>query len=184
VSWRIGSYVLLLVSATGACQPPSRSPANGHLEATWEGKEPGRISGVATAGWCALRSVLEIQTVRGDTGIALALYPGKGLAPGAYRVLDPVKAESLPPAAGVAVRWLSKSVIQGFQGESGRVDLERSPSGLLSGRVRAHARSVVDTQRIVLTGAFRDVAVHPDSLGCAPAVPPDEDAAAADTGVH
>jgi hypothetical protein len=184
MSRKIVGY-LLLTSIIGACgDGKSRTGSEGHLEVAWQGKEPGRISGKADAGWCSLRQVLEIQTVQGDTGIALALYPGKSLVPGAYRVLDPGKAESLPPAAGVAVRWLGKSVIQGFQGDSGRVDLERSGSGLLSGRVQAHAHSVVDTQRIVLTGTFRDVAVRPDSLGCAPPEPADEDADPADTGVH
>lgn len=176
---------LLLASTVGACRErPSRPPSEGHLEVVWEGREPGRISGGASAGWCALGRVLEIQTVQGDTGIALALYPGKALVPGVYRVLDPIKAESLPPAAGIAVRWLAKSVIQGFQGDSGQVNLERSRSGLLSGRVRAHAHSVVDTQRILLTGTFRDVTVYPDTLGCAPPEPAEEDADPSDTGVH
>ena len=178
--------VLLLAALASACgewKPPTGS--EGRLEVAWQGKEPGRISGGADARWCKLRRVLEIQTVRGDTGIAFALYPGKSLVPGVYRVLDPVRAESLPPAAGIAVRWLGKNVVQGFQGDSGRVDLERSGSGRLSGKVQAHARSVVDTQRIVLTGTFRDVAVRQDSAGCAPpSVPTDEDADPPESGVN
>jgi hypothetical protein len=177
-------YLLLAWMIGGCRQAPSNAPPKGHLDVGWQGRDPGRIAGSAAAGWCALRRVLEIHTVRGDTGIALALYPGKSLAPGVYRVLDPVKAESVPPAAAIAVRWLGKSVIQGFQSDSGRIDLQRSSSGLLSGRVSARARSVVDTQRIVLTGTFRDVLVRPDSLGCQPAEPPDDDADPDDTGVH
>lgn len=177
-------YLLLAWIIGGCRQAPSDGPAEGHLDVGWEGRDPGRISGSAAAGWCALRRVLEIHTVQGDTGIALALYPGKSLVPGVYRVMDPVKAESVPPAAAIAVRWLGKTVIQGFQGDSGRVDLERSSSGLLSGRVSARARSVVDTQRIVLTGTFRGVLVRPDSLGCQPPEPPDDDADPDDTGVH
>jgi hypothetical protein len=158
--------VLLLI---GACQKaPEQPPHIGHLEVRWTGRDGGAISGPATARWCALRRVLEIRTVRGDTGIALALYPAKTLAIGRYLVVDPVKAESVPPAAGVAVRWLTRTVVQGFQGDSGRVDLSRSSSGQLSGRVSARARSVVDTQRIVLSGTFRDLTLHSDSLGCAP----------------
>jgi hypothetical protein len=184
VSARRAGY-LLLVCLFGACrQPAQKSPTEGLLEVGWKGRDAGSISGLATADWCDLRQVLEIRAVQGDTGIALALYPGKTLKPGVYRVLDPVKAESLPPAAGVALRWLGPNVIQGFQGDSGQVDLQRSSSGRLSGRVSARARSVVDTQRIVLTGTFRDLTVHQDSLGCAAPEEPDEDAEPDDTGVH
>jgi hypothetical protein len=107
--------------------------------------------------------------VQGDTGIALALYPTKAITAGVYRVTDPARAESLPPAAGVAVRWPTQNLVQGFQGDSGVVQLERSGSGLFSGRVGARARSVVDTQRIRLSGNFRDLAVRPDTRGCPPA---------------
>jgi hypothetical protein len=133
--------------------------------------------------------VLAIRIVRGDTGIALAVHPEKELTPGAYNVVIPAKAESLPPAAAVAARWPTKSVIQGFQGDSGRVILQRSSSGRFSGRLSAWARSVVDTQRIVMRGTFRDLLVQPDSLGCEPEnspadTLPDEAAMDPDTGVH
>jgi hypothetical protein len=179
-------YVLLLV---GACREgPDRSPAGGQLDIRWGGRNGGAVTGPATAAWCGVRRVLEISSVRGDTGFAIALYPGKSLAAGMYPVTDPAKAESIPPAAGVAIRWLTRNVVQGFQGDSGRVDLQRSSSGQLSGRLRARARSVVDTQRIFLTGTFEQLAVVPDTLGCTPPDTADEDvddeAEAADTGVN
>jgi hypothetical protein len=174
----------LSLTLGGACRnlpPPTRV---GHLEVHWNGSREGTISGKATAGWCELRRVLEVHAVQGDTGIALALYPGKSLVSGVYRVVDPTRAESVPPAAGVAVRWLTQNSVQGFQGDSGRVNLERSSSGRLSGSVRARARSVVDTQRIDLTGTFRDLTVFPDSLGCAPPLDAAPDAELGDTGIH
>ncbi len=151
----------------------------------WNGSSEGRLSGTAVASWCEIHRVLAIRTVRGDTGVALAIYPQKALVPGPYRVVEPARAESVPPAAAVAARWPTKSVIQGFQGDSGRVLLQRSGSGRLSGEVWARARSVVDTQRIVLTGSFRELMVQPDSLGCQPGdTLPDEAAEVPDTGVH
>jgi hypothetical protein len=106
--------------------------------------------------------------------------------------VDPTVADSLPPAAAVAVRWLGQTVVQGFQGESGQVVLQRSSAGLFSGAFDARARSVVDTQHLNLSGTFRDLALRRDTLGCVPrdeeeemgddAVP--EDAEAVDTGVH
>jgi hypothetical protein len=169
----------------GACQAtPERSQRVGYLEVGWNGRSGGIISAPATAGWCAAKRVLEIRAIRGDTGIALALFPGKTLSPGAYRIVAGARAESIPPAARIAVRWLATNTVQGFQGDSGRVELERSSSGQLSGSVRARARSVVDTQRITLTGTFRDVTALPDSLGCTRPGNGDDDADADDTGIH
>jgi hypothetical protein len=81
----------------------------------------------------------------------------------------------------VAVRWLTRNVVQGFRGDSGQLELERSRIGQLSGQVHARARSVVDTQRITLTASFRDLTPRPDSLGCTPINRTDEDLAPGDT---
>jgi hypothetical protein len=153
-----------------ACRSESNEETGpGHFAVRWKGAAEGGASGTAVAAWCDVRRVLEIRMVQGDTGIALALYPAKALASGVYRVVDPVKAESIPPAAAVAVRWPTQSVVQGFQGDSGAVELEQSGSGRFSGQVSARARSVVDTQRIRLSGDFRDLLVRPDTRGCLPA---------------
>ncbi len=160
-------WPLAILATLLACQrPANRSSTDPHLELSWSGKEGGRLSGAATAQWCEARRFLEIRTVHGDTGAALALYPERALAAGKYPVVDPPKAESLPPAAGLAVRWQGKTVVQGFQGDSGNVILEQSRSGLLSGRFGARARSVTDTQRIRLSGTFQDLVMKPAASGC------------------
>jgi hypothetical protein len=126
------------------------------------------ISGPATAEWCGIRKLLEIRAIQGDTGLALALYPADTILAGHYLVIAPPKAESAPPAAAVALRWLTQAAIRGFQGESGSLVLDRSQSGTLSGRLAAGARSVSDTQRVVVTGTFRDLKVRPQTHGCSP----------------
>jgi hypothetical protein len=176
---------LIFAGAVVACDRfQERRSSEAHLEISWDGKDRGNLAGPATARWCGLRRVLEIQAIAGDTGVALALYPKTSIAPGTFPVLEPAKAESLPPSAGVAVRWLGQTLVQGFRGDSGTVTLERSSSGAWSGRVAARARSVVDTQRIRLTGSFRDLTVRPDSQGCAPADRESQDPEAQDTSVH
>ena len=152
---------------------------------SWSGKERAKLSGAATAEWCEPRRSLEIHTVQGDTGAALALYPERALAAGRYAVVDPTKAESLPPAAAIAVRWLGQTVVQGFQGDSGSVILERSSTGVWSGRFGARARSVADTQRIRLHGSFRDLVVKPAASGCGdPDRESDMDPEPPDSSVH
>lgn len=175
--------VLLFVLGAACTRQSSPATDKAHLEVEWNGSNGGRIEGAAVAGWCADRRVLQISLVQGDTGLALVLYPGRALGNGVYPVMDPIRAESMAPAAGVAVRWLARTNVQGFQGDSGRVSLERAATGRLSGQVHARARSVVDTQRIRLSGTFRDLNVVQDTLGCGPADTTDEDAGFEDTGV-
>jgi hypothetical protein len=177
---------LALFSTLLACQrPANRSSGEPHLELTWSGKDQGKLSGTATAAWCEPRRILEIHTVQGDTGAALVLYPKRAPAAGSYPVVDPPKAESLPPAAGIAVRWLGQTVVQGFQGDSGSVILERSSTGVWSGRFAARARSVADTQRIRLNGSFRDLVVKPAASGCVdPDQASDMDPEPRDSSVH
>jgi hypothetical protein len=182
---RFGWSTLFLFLA-GSCRTPPRDDyKGGHLEAQWSGPARGRISGPAAAEWCSSRRRLEIRTVQGDTGIALVIYPAETIVAGQYRVVDPVKAESLPPAAAIALRWLTQTMVQGFQGDSGVIALERSPAGLLSGRIRVGARSVVDAQKVSVTGTFQDLTVRPQPRGCVePAKPPATHAEPGDTGVH
>jgi hypothetical protein len=180
--------MLLMAVLLLACHRESkRRSTEGNLEIRWSGREHGRISALATAGWCGPRHVLEIRSIRGDTGIAFAIYPAETLSAGVYRVVDPVRAESLAPAAALALRWLTPKLVQGFRGESGSVRLERSNSGQVSGEVSARARSVVDTQRVTVTGSFRDLTLVRQPPECGTAAPSSRPAQAPeprDTGVH
>jgi hypothetical protein len=178
------ALALVLVGLTGCDRAPASRAGAGQLDVRWTGSERGRLSGQATAEWCAILRLLEIRAIRGDTGIALAIYPPDTASPGEYRVIDPARAESLPPAAALALRWAAQTTIKGFQGESGSVVLERSSSGDLAGRFTAAARSVTDTQRVVIDGSFRDLPIRPQARGCAARSEHDEDAEPGDTQLH
>ena len=175
---------VLMFLLAGCGWIPHRPAEGGHLEANWSGPDGGKISAPASAEWCGATRLLEIRAVQGDTGIALALYPKDTLAAGRYRIMDPLKAESLPPAAGVALRWFTQNAVKGVQGDTGTVFLDRSPSGELGGSLTAGARSVVDTQRVAIKGTFQGLTIHP-SPGCVPpGKGPKRDAQPADTVVH
>jgi hypothetical protein len=176
VKQSVRALAMVLVGLSGCNRAPATPGGAGQIDVRWTGSERGRLSGKATAEWCSIHRLLEIRAIRGDTGIALAIYPADTITPGTYQVIDPAKAESLPPAAGIALRWATQIAIKGFQGESGSVVLDRSRSGELSGRVTAAARSVTDTQRVAIDGSFRDLPVRPQTRGCAPPLEhPDED---------
>jgi hypothetical protein len=164
---RLFRWSVPLVGFMVSCGSPVPKPDKpGHMEVEWTGSNPGKLAGPATAEWCGPRRLLEIRSMQGDTGIGLAIYPAETIAVGKYRVVDPIKAESLAPAAGLAIRWLTQTTVQGFQGDSGTVELDRSGSGLLSGQVTAHARSVVDTQKVSVRARFHDLVVRREVRGC------------------
>ncbi len=161
---------LSLMAACGKWES-QRLPA-GRLEARWTGADSGKISAPAAAEWCAHRLLLEIRAIQGDTGLALALYAVDTIASDSYRVVEPTRADSARPVAGIALRLFSQTAIKGYQGDSGTVLLERSGSGQLSGSLAARARSVQNGEQIRLSGKFERVAVMPQKRGCTPE-PPD-----------
>jgi hypothetical protein len=140
----------------------------GQLEARWTGADSGKISAPAAAEWCADRLLLEIRAIQGDTGLALALYAVDSIAVDSYPVVEPTRADSAPPSARVALRLFSPTTIKGYQGDSGKVILERSRSGQLSGSLAARARSALNGEQIRLSGRFEGIAVTPQERGCAP----------------
>jgi hypothetical protein len=158
-------FVLALMAACGWEAQPS--PA-GRLEARWTGADSGKIFAPAAAEWCAERLLLEIRAVQGDTALALALYPVDTIAPDSYPVVEPARADSVPPSASVALRLFGQTAVKGYQGDSGTVILERSGSGQVSGSLAARARSVQGGEQVRLSGKFDRVAVMSQERGCAP----------------
>jgi hypothetical protein len=121
-----------------------------------------------TAEWCDERRALEIRGVAGDTGIGLVLYPADTIDADSYRIVLPEGADTLQPAAAIALRVFSTNTIQGYQGDSGIVALERGEGGELSGVIEARARSVINGQLLNVTGKVRDLTIVPQKRGCGP----------------
>ncbi|MGH7527818.1 MAG: hypothetical protein ACREMX_14065 [Gemmatimonadales bacterium] len=169
----------LLAGALACAQSEPRTARGASLEADWTGRDTGRIAAPAVAEWCDTLRVLEIRATQGDSGIALAFYPSGALVSGSYPLRPPERADSVRPGAAVALRWFGETMIRGFRGDSGAVELDRSPAGALSGRFTASMLSTTDTGRLVLRGSFRALSVKSGTRGCTarPARP------AADTGV-
>ena len=169
--------MLVLAGCTGGGRADAGSA---RLEMEWSGESKGRLAAPATAEWCDSLKVLEIRAVSGDSGIAIALYPTDTIRADSYPVMPPAKADSVPPAAAVALRYFGETSVKGYQGDSGRVLVRETTGGRVSGRFSASLKSATDGSRLRAGGTFHDVRVLPASRGCVarPAHPP------ADTGVH
>jgi hypothetical protein len=146
------------------------------VEAEWSGAASAKMASGATAEWCDSLRLLQIQAVRGDTGIALAIYPVSQLEARRFSVLPPARADSTRPAAAIALRWFGEASILGFQGESGLVVVEQTGPGRYAGTFEARAHSVTDTSHLTIRGSFRGLTVRPALRGCTMRRP------AADTG--
>jgi hypothetical protein len=165
-----GLAVLFIVAA---CKGSTgHKPGTGKLEAHWTGSDTGKISVTARAEWCGRDRFLEIRGVRGDTGLALALFPRDTVVPGRYQVRTLPLPDSTRPAASVGLRLFAQTAIKGFQGDSGSVQLRRSTPGVFSGEIDARARSVSGIQRVHVTGTFHDLTILPQVRGCGPPPPP------------
>jgi hypothetical protein len=164
----LGRLALIGVVLAAACsRERSADTAGGTLEAQWVGSDTGKLVAPAVAEWCDSLRVLELRAVRGDTGIALALYPADSLAAGDYPAVPPERGDSTRPSAAVAMRWFAETSIRGFRGDSGSVSLAATGPGVGAGSFAARLRSATEGSRLNVTGSFRGVTVRPAPPECA-----------------
>jgi hypothetical protein len=162
------------LAGCGRSEAPAR-PA-GSLEVQWVGSDTGRFTAPVVAEWCDSLRLLELRALRGDTGVALALYPTDSVAPGQYKVVPPQRGDSARPAAAVALRWFAETAIRGFRSDSGTVTLTAGAGrGVDAGRFSATLRSANEGSRLTLAGSFSGLTVAPGSPECAGAAPDPDD---------
>lgn len=163
-----------LVAGGLGCHPESQGTVDGRLSVRWTGPDTASFSSRAVAEWCASLHLLEIRAIAGDTGAGIVLYPADTIGPGVYPVQRPEGPDSTrPPSAAVALRWFSKTTIMGYQGDSGRVTVERTPDGSLAGRFAVGARPLVTGARLAATGTFEDLRIVTAPSTCAGREPRD-----------
>ena len=159
--------ILLLAAILAACRtsasPSSEKPS---LDAEWTGADTAKVAGPATAEWCDSLRLLQIQSLRGDTGIAIAIYPVRQIGAGRFPIVAPARADTAPPAAAVAIRWFAETSIRGFQGDSGNVVIQESRPGVFAGTFEAGAHSATDGGHLTIRGSFRGLTVQPARRGC------------------
>ena len=159
----------LMAVAAGCSEERPAATAGGSLEVQWVGGDTGKLVAPAVGEWCDSLRMLEVRAVHGDTGIALALYPADSVAPGAYPLVVPQRADSVRPAAAVALRWFAETSIRGFRSDSGTVTLTAVAPG--AGRFSGSLRSATEGTRLTVTGSFQGLTVAPAPADCAGVAP-------------
>ena len=164
-----------VLACTTAEKPTLAGP---RLAVRWTGADTAAFSAPATAERCDTLHLIEIRAISGDTGVGIALYDSGTTRPGSYAIRLPERADSEAPAAALALRWFSKTAVQGYQGDSGEVVL-RASADVLSGTFRARAHAINSATKLEVTGSFDGVRLRRGPQGCAP--PADTAAAASDS---
>ena len=167
---RAGCALLGVIGLAAGCTGGNGRAAQGRerLEVRWTGTDTSAFSAPATAERCDTLDLLQIRAIAGDTGIGLAVYRRGGVGSGSYPILKPEVAETMPPSAAVGLRWFSRTAVQGFQADSGELELDKASGGDLSGRFAARAHAITGNAGLKLTGSFEGVRVRPATRGCVP----------------
>ena len=173
---RTRQVVVACLGVALACATPDTGTRTGpRVTVRWTGADTAAFSASATAERCDTLHLIEIRAISGDTGVGLALYDSGSVRTGSYPIRPPATAGHAAPAAALAVRWFSRTAVQGFQGESGGVSLKRATNGDLSGTFTAKARAINAKAQLDLVGSFDGLRVKPADRGC---VPPQRDSTA------
>lgn len=162
---------LAVAMVVAACNPEGR---RGTLTAHWgSGTDSASLTMPATATWCPGPSRYDVRAFVGDTAFGMAVYPvdTAGLS-GSYAVLAPGGSVQVRPAAALALRWIGKSEIQGWWGDSGSVSFSSGTLGGLSGSGQARLMSGLGPDSVIpVEFRFRGLRVKTDSLCDAPQLP-------------
>ena len=159
---RAGMAALALAVAAG-CNPVG----GGTVAARWvTAGDTAVITMPATAAWCVRERRLDLRASVGDTGLGLALFPPDSiLVPGEYPVMVPGGMVRVRPTARVALRWMSKVIIQGWWGDSGAVRItEASPRALSGSGVGWLVSGLGPDSVTTLDFEIRGVRVRTDTL--------------------
>ncbi len=176
---RVADWRALVVAATMPMVLDACAVDGGaRIETTWTGGDTGAFAVPAAGAWCAKGRYLEIRAARGDTGVAVAIFP-KDSAPdriaGVYKVIKEA-ADSSRPTAAVAMRWSDPTAVAGFRSDSGTVTVRRGTNGVLEGDVQTSGPLLGGLpRRIQVDGSFRAVAVDTASRDCAVLLEPSRD---------
>ena len=162
------ALVACLGVALACARPDSGTRTGPRLTVRWTGADTAAFGASATAERCDTLHLIEIRAISGDTGLGLALYDSGVVRPGSYPIRLPAAAGRAAPAAALAVRWFSRTAVQGFQGDSGQVTLRRAANGDLSGTFTAKARAINTKAHLDLIGSFDGLRVRPAERGCVP----------------
>jgi hypothetical protein len=164
---RSRAAVFSLLAGLSACSGGVAGD-QGRLTASWKGGDSGQFVAPANAAWCSVGGLLEIMAIRGDSGIAVLLYPTEGIKSGTFTVIDPLREPVHAGGAALAARWPAAEQIVGFRGVSGKVSL-KVENGELAGNLEGLLlRPGAEAESLHFTATFASVRADSGPAACPP----------------
>jgi hypothetical protein len=158
--------VVALGTALLGCRPKvDVGPIDLNVE--WAGTEQGHFVGRLAATHCRETGIVELIALRGDTGIAGALFlaDSSKLASGVYPVFISTTVTEPRPGALAAARWFTSTLVAAYEAIGGVIQVE-SGDTVLSGKLDLHMQSVERQDTLHLTGRFDRVRVVRADTSC------------------
>ena len=109
--------------------------------------------------------------MQGDTGVAIAIRWLDTLVPGRYPAVLPDSADTTAHSSTVALRFLGRTTVTGYQSDSGEVTVVRHPDDRFDLTFGVRAKVPATAGRITLLGRAAGVPVREGGEECAAAGP-------------
>ena len=160
---RAGFVAILVLSACN--RAPKTRP--GDLDVVWRGAERGRFIAPLVATHCPGSGQVELLAIRGDSGIAMALFLRDSaiVEPVDYPVFPGGQMAEPRPGAGFAARWFAATSISAFEGVSGKINLSLT-GRVLSGTVDVKVQSLDKPDTLRFIGGFSEVPLVAADSNC------------------
>jgi hypothetical protein len=156
-----GYVVLRLTRGSGAPQP-------GTILLSVGGRYRTTVTLPATATWCPVTRMAQLEAVSVDTGFSVALRENEAVTTGQHPVFAPEMLQQAPkPSATAAMRWLrmSDTTVVAYRAVSGHVDLDEA-GALVSGSVTLRLFNGVGNDSLPVQGRFAGVKLVAMAAGC------------------
>lgn len=137
------------------------------LSVEWDGEVPGRFSAPGKAVFCAQTGLVELEALRGDTGVAAVLFlsdSGKVEAAD-YPVFLAASYPEPRPGALAGLRWFDNVQIVAWEGLRGTIEVTPADS-TLAGTFSVMMQQVNRPDTVLMTGRFSGIPLIRGDSSC------------------
>lgn len=162
---RLFHCVCLALAACGG------SDSTAELSIEWEGEVTGRFSAPGQAVLCAQTGLVEMEAIRGDTGVAAVLFlsDSSRVAATDYPVFLAASYPEPRPGALAGLRWFDNVQVVAWEGLRGTIEV-RPADSTLAGTFSVTMQQVNHPDTVLVTGRFSGIPLIRADSSCGAAM--------------
>ena len=155
--------------ALAACSGSDSSTAEVSLE--WGGEVPGRFSAPGKAVLCLQTGQVELEAIRGDTGVAAVLFlsDSSRVAAAEYPIFLAASYPEPRPGALAGMRWFDAVQVVAWEGLRGSIEV-RPADSTLAGSFSVTMQQVNHPDTVLVTGRFSGIPLIRADSSCGAAM--------------